>query len=102
MTNTLDLEQVLWILIVGFFFTFLLVSSIGANSVPNVFGTSIGAEVLSRFQAAILAGIFMTLGAVIIGPAVADTIENSIVDISLYESNLQQLIFGQISVILGK
>ncbi|KAJ8021149.1 Sodium-dependent phosphate transporter 1-B [Holothuria leucospilota] len=101
MLTTYVQEQYIWILIVGFLLSFILVFSVGANSVPNAFGTSIGATVLTHFQAVILAGIFMTLGAVIIGPAVADTIENSIADISLYQSSLEQLMLGQLSVILA-
>ncbi|KAJ8021150.1 Sodium-dependent phosphate transporter 1-A [Holothuria leucospilota] len=97
----LDQEQVVWILIAGFFLTFLLSFSIGANSVANAFGTSVGSKVLSHFQAVILAAIFMTLGGVIIGPEVANTIENNIVDIRLYELEPEQLMLGQLSVILA-
>lgn len=100
--SVLDQEQVVWILIAGFFFTFLLSFSIGANSVANAFGTSVGSKVLSYFEAVILAAVFMTLGAVIIGPEVANTIENNIVDIRLYEVEPEQLMLGQLSVILGR
>lgn len=97
----LDQGQVLWILIVGFSLTFVFSFSVGANGIANAFGTAVGAKVLSNLQAIILAAIFITLGAIAVGPAVANTVENGIVDIKTYKSDPELLMLGQISVILG-
>lgn len=56
-----------WMIVVGFIIAFLLAFGIGANDVANSFGTSVGSKVLSLRQAFILASIFETLGAVLLG-----------------------------------
>ena len=59
-------EQI-WMIVVGFIIAFVLAFGIGANDVANSFGTSFGSKVLSFKQAVILACIFETLGAVLLG-----------------------------------
>ena len=57
----------IWMVVVGFLVAFLLAFGIGANDVANSFGTSVGSKVLSLKQACILASVFETLGAVLLG-----------------------------------
>ena len=60
-------EDQIWMIVVGFIIAFILAFGIGANDVANSFGTSVGAKVLTLRQACILASIFETAGAVLIG-----------------------------------
>ena len=60
-------ESTLWIIIVGFFLAFTLAFGVGANDVANVFGTSVGAKVVSLRQACAIATVAEIAGAVLIG-----------------------------------
>lgn len=60
-------ESTLWIIIVGFILAFILAFGVGANDVANVFGTSVGAKVLTLKQACTIATVAEILGAVLIG-----------------------------------
>lgn len=63
---TIDSEQ-LWMVIIGFIIAFALAFGIGANDVANSFGTSVGSGVLTLRKACVLASVFETLGAVLLG-----------------------------------
>ncbi|KAJ8020189.1 Sodium-dependent phosphate transporter 1-A [Holothuria leucospilota] len=97
--NLLIQSDVVWILIVGFLIAFVLSFAVGANDVANSFGTSVGANVLSLRQAFCLATIFETLGAVLLGSAVAKTISAEVVNLSLYNSTPEVLMVGQLAVL---
>ena len=57
----------IWIVVVGSILAFILAFGMGANDVPNSFGTSVGSKVLTLREAFILASIFETAGAVLLG-----------------------------------
>ncbi|KAL6265167.1 hypothetical protein P5V15_005252 [Pogonomyrmex californicus] len=94
-------ENLIWIVVVGFIVAFVLAFGIGANDVANSFGTSVGAGVLTIFQACILATIFEIAGAVLIGYKVSDTMRKGILDVSLYEGHEKELMLGALSSLAG-
>ena len=65
------MDNYLWIVITGGIFSFIASMGIGANDVANSFATSIGAKSLTIKQAVILACIFETSGAILMGSHVS-------------------------------
>jgi len=59
---------------------FYMAWSIGANDVANAMATAVGARAITFKQAALIAGILIFLGAVFVGPHVAETIKGKIIN----------------------
>ncbi|XP_071951430.1 sodium-dependent phosphate transporter 1-A-like [Antedon mediterranea] len=95
------LTEALWIVIVGFIIGLFLAFFIGANDAANSFGTSYGAKALTIHQICILGSIFETLGAMLLGAGVSETIRSGIIDVSLYEGQETVLMLGQVSALIG-
>ncbi|XP_043476451.1 sodium-dependent phosphate transporter 2 [Leptopilina heterotoma] len=100
MTEAYDINLI-WIVVIGFIVAFILAFGIGANDVANSFGTSVGAGVLTIFQACILATIFEIAGAVLIGYKVSDTMRKGILDVSLYVGHEKELMLGSLATLGG-
>jgi len=60
---------------------FYMAWSIGANDVANSMATAVGAKAITFKQAVIIAGVLNFVGAVFVGPHVAETIKGKIVHI---------------------
>ncbi|KAK1893084.1 Sodium-dependent phosphate transporter 2 [Dissostichus eleginoides] len=97
----MDLEPYLWMVILGFIIAFVLAFSVGANDVANSFGTAVGSGVVTLKQACILASIFETLGSMLLGAKVGETIRKGIIDVSLYNETVPTLMAGEVSAMVG-
>ncbi|TDH01980.1 hypothetical protein EPR50_G00168540 [Perca flavescens] len=95
------LTEYMWLLIIGFIIAFVLAFSVGANDVANSFGTAVGSGVVTLRQACILATVFETLGSVLLGAKVSDTIRNGIIDNSMYNGSEHVLMAGYTSAMFG-
>lgn len=67
---------------------------IGANDVANSFATSVGAKSLTIKQAVILACIFETSGAILMGSHVSETIRKGIADYECFQNEPYTLMYG--------
>jgi len=90
-----------WIIIggacaIGFYMSW----SIGANDVSNAMATAVGARAITFKQAALIAGVLIFLGAVFVGPTVAETIKGKIVNATVINDPLI-LMLGFISSLLA-
>ncbi|XP_028852885.1 sodium-dependent phosphate transporter 1-A [Denticeps clupeoides] len=95
------LSSYLWLLIVGFVIAFVLAFSVGANDVANSFGTAVGSGVVTLRQACILATVFETVGSMLLGAKVSETIRQGIIDVNMYNNSEPLLMAGSISAMFG-
>lgn len=95
------LTEYMWLLIVGFIIAFILAFSVGANDVANSFGTAVGSGVVTLRQACILATVFETLGSVLLGAKVSETIRKDIIDDGMYNGSEHVLMAGFVSAMVG-
>jgi len=91
----------LWIVIVGGIFAFFSAAGIGSNDAANAFATSVGSKALTINQAVVLAAIFETAGAILMGSHVTDTIRKGIADYKCFEDDADLLMYGCMWVILS-
>lgn len=96
------LKEYMWLLILGFVIAFVLAFSVGANDVANSFGTAVGSGVVTLRQACILATVFETLGSVLLGAKVSETIRKGIIDVGMYNGSESMLMAGSISSMFGE
>ncbi|XP_024414246.2 sodium-dependent phosphate transporter 1 [Desmodus rotundus] len=95
------LVDYLWMLVLGFIIAFVLAFSVGANDVANSFGTAVGSGVVTLKQACILASIFETVGSVLLGAKVSETIRKGLIDVAMYKSSQKLLMAGSVSAMFG-
>ncbi|KAK0147586.1 Sodium-dependent phosphate transporter 1-B [Merluccius polli] len=95
------MTEYMWLLIVGFIIAFILAFSVGANDVANSFGTAVGSGVVTLRQACILATVFETVGSVLLGAKVSETIRTGIIDVEMYNQSTHILMAGSVSAMFG-
>jgi len=91
----------LWIVISGGILSFIASMGIGSNDAANAFATSVGSKALTLKQASLLAAIFETSGAVLMGSHVADTIRKDIANYECFENQPELLMYGCMWVIFS-
>ena len=90
-----------WIVIAGGVTAFVASMGIGSNDAANAFATSVGSKALTLRQAAGLAVIFETAGAILMGSHVTDTIRKGIADYECFEDNPDILMYGCLWVMVA-
>ncbi len=90
-----------WIIIAGGFFSFVAAMGIGANDVANAYATSVGSKALTMKQAVVLASIFETSGALLMGSHVTKTIRKGIADYECFEDDPGALMYGCMCVCIS-
>ena len=84
----------LWVLVVGGAFSYFASMGIGANDAANAFATSIGSKSLTIKNAVIMAAIFESSGAILMGGHVVNTIRKGIADYECFEDEPYVLMYG--------
>ena len=90
-----------WIIVTGGIFAFFAAMGIGANDVANAYATSVGSKALTMKQAVVLAAVFETGGAVLMGSHVTNTIRKGIADYKCFEEQPELLMYGCMWVVLA-
>ncbi len=93
--------MLLWIVIVSGAMSFIASMGIGSNDAANAFATSVGSKALTLKQACIIAAIFETSGAILMGSHVTETIRKGIADYECFENNPELLMYGCMWVIFS-
>ena len=94
------MDYSLWLIIGGSSaIAFYMAWSIGANDVANSMATAVGSKAITFKQAVIIAGILNFVGAVFVGPTVAETIKGKIINVDIISPEI--LLFGFISSLLA-
>ena len=83
-----------WVIIGGGIFAIFASMGIGANDAANAFATSIGSKSLTIKNAVVLACIFETSGAALMGNRVSDTIRKGIANHECFEDDPYVLMYG--------
>ena len=78
---------------------FYMAWSIGANDVANSMATAVGAKAITFKQAVTIAGALSFVGAVFVGPHVAETIKGKIVNVDIISPNI--LLLGFVASLLA-
>jgi len=79
---------------------FYMAWTIGANDVSNAMATAVGARAITFKQAALIAGVLIFFGAILVGPHVVETIKSKIINTQMIADSTI-LLLGFISSLLA-
>ncbi|KAL7556259.1 hypothetical protein ACA910_015245 [Epithemia clementina (nom. ined.)] len=94
MASSDDLNEYLWIVVLGCVLGFVYAFGIGANDVANAFASTVASKSLTLRQAVVVAGIFEFAGAILLGASVTGTVRGKIFDLSLYDDEPEIVMLG--------
>ncbi len=80
---------------------FYVAWNLGANDVANSMGTSVGSKAVTLGQALVIAGVLEFLGAVLFSHQVSATLATDVIDLSLFVSDPQVLMWGMVSALIA-
>ena len=89
------------IVIAGGIFAFISAMGIGANDVANAYATAVGSKALTIKQSVVLAAVFETGGAILMGNHVSKTIRKGIADYECFEDDPGPLMYGCMCVCIS-
>ncbi len=84
-------------LILGFYMAW----NIGANDVANAMGTSVGSKALSLRRAVLVAAVLEFSGAFFVGSSVSETIQNGIIDPTIFQAEPMIFVLGMMGSLLA-
>ena len=85
------------ILLAGFYMSW----NIGANDVSNAMGTSVGSKALTLKKAVLLAAILEFSGAFFLGGNVSKTLQDGLIEFSIFKNTPDILMIGMFSALVG-
>lgn len=99
-TNIDMLEHSQLLLSLAGVFGFFMAWGVGANDVANAMGTSVGSKALTIKQAILIAVVFETLGALLAGSQVTDTIRSQIINVTVVQDP-NTYVIGMLAALLA-
>lgn len=75
--------------------------NIGANDVANAMGTSVGSGALTLRQAIFVAAVLEFSGAFFFGSHVSETVQNGLIDASVFAKDPLLIVYGMLSALLA-
>ena len=80
---------------------FIMAWAVGANDVANAMASTVGSKTLSIRSAVIVAAVFEAIGAICASGQVTNMIRYGIVDISIFDQQLDRFVIGMLSALMS-
>lgn len=90
------MESIYWIVVMGGIVAWIMAYGIGANDVANAFATSVGSHTLKLKWAVVMAAVMETLGAILLGGSVSNTISGGIASPSAFAATPDVFAYGML------
>lgn len=93
--------SLLWLVIVSGIACFFMAFVTGANDIANTFSTSIGSKAITLGKAIVIAFVFETVGACLLGGTVTDSIRTKIINFDSFQDAPEFLMLGMCCALIG-